>query len=165
MVDRYREELKNKQRDLVIKQKELDMKQKDYEIVEKEMLMAKGLLTARGILETALKKVKREIGANTITEAAKEVDLNVRGENLHAPTSHNLKKLRDFSIECKCRSLKQLLSKLSDSIHSFKWSGPGVLVYQDRISEDEFCLITKLAYDLKLFVVPKEGLDFDSSED
>lgn len=168
LVDQLIKELALKDEQLLRKElalKEEQLLRRDAQLinVEKELLQAKGLLTARGLLETALQKVQKEFNITSSTGAANKIDAKARETTL--PEEPNFRKMVKIAKECQPISFKELWNSLSNKIHTFDWDGPGVKVYMKGMTSNELCVIGKLAQELQLSLMPYEPPESESESE
>ena len=125
--------------------------------LEKELLMSKGLLNARGIFEHQLKKCFLEmwqvglIKVNIIsfredcftTNIIKNLFIHMDSLPVNGLSSRLLK----AATNCNC-DLRTLYNTLNDDdIHGNPWSGPGIRMYMSHLGKEDGCFITYLIED------------------
>jgi hypothetical protein len=145
----------------IISQKEIEIKNIQLEQKEKELLGAKGLLTARGIFEFYIHQCFDELQK-----------LGLANEREKFKVSHTINKLNKPEIQAKmlpngkCRKLLKaaddcnveihsVYATLSNDIHGSPWNGPGVRVNSENLPQKEACLLDFVASDLSLKMLPK----------
>jgi hypothetical protein len=145
----------------IISQKEIEKKNIQLEQKEKELLGAKGLLTARGIFEFYIHQCFDELQK-----------LGLTTEREKFKVSHTINKLNKPEIQAKilpngkCRRLLKaandcnveihsVYETLSYDIHGSPWNGPGVRVNNENLPQEEACLLDFVASDLSLKMLPK----------
>ena len=127
---------------------------------DKELLGAKGLLTARGIFEFYIHQCFDEL---------QKLGLTTEREKLKV--SHTINKLDNLKIQAKllpdgkCRRLLKaaddcnvkilsVYETLCKDIHGSPWSGPGVRVNNENLAPEVACLLDFVASDLSLTMLP-----------
>ena len=128
--------------------------QKDLDNMRKELLQAKGLLTARGVYERVAQQAwdeQKDAGnvkggcnvANSLAAAAKYPQAGRWSKLLH-----------DVARKCDAQTdvekvLRQVWSDLSQQVHAFPWSGPEVKI-DTSLSETGTCIVQMLCGDMGL---------------
>ena len=142
------------QKDLVQKDFEKQLVQKDVDNMRKELLQAKGLLTARGVYERVAQQAwdeQKDAGnvkggcnvANSLAAAAK-----------YPQAGRWSKLLYDVAQKCDAQTdvemvLRQVWRDLSQQVHGFPWSGPEVKI-DTSLSETGTCIVQMLCRDMGL---------------
>ena len=131
-------------------------KQLQYNL-EKELLMSKGLLNARGIFEHQLKKCFLEmwqvglIKVNIVsfredcftTTIIKNLLIHMDSLPVNGLSSRLLKAATDYN--CDLRTLYNTLN--DDDIHGTPWSGPGIRMYMSHLGKEDGCFMSYLIED------------------
>ena len=149
-----------KQNEATLKHNEATMKQSDVakdELIrnlQQQLLMSRGLLTARGIYEQQLLKclveMKRlKLCSSNMNFNATGVIMKIVELQANLPKGGPSARLAKKAAECKC-DLTTLFSTLSKEIHGAPWSGPGIKVHLTQLRKEDQCLIQYLADDLGL---------------
>jgi len=112
--------------------------EKSVRSLEQELLASKGLLTARGIFEHEVKKCFFERRPNgkpkrfNVTDVISEI---MRDADILNPDGHSYRLVK-VAKKCNC-DLAELYAKLCSEIHGYPWSGPGVKVQINKMSEGD----------------------------
>ena len=160
-----------KQSEVAMKQSEVAIEAKDVAIeakddlirnLQQQLLMSRGLLTARGIYEQQLLKclveMKRlKLCSSNMNFNATGVIMKIVELQANLPKGGPSARLAKKAAECKC-DLTTLFSTLSKEIHGAPWSGPGIKVHMTQLKKEDQCLIQYLADDLGLELVEKNEL-------
>jgi hypothetical protein len=123
--------------------------------MEVEALRARGALTTRGILEQALNYAHKEINSsnpNARFNASDTIEkIGVMVEKDQEPTGPDTLKLFRIFKECKILSKSQARSmcqEMSIDVHGFPWKELSVAVVKERLTPEQFCVISKIATDI-----------------
>ena len=142
-----------------MKQSEVAIEAKDDVIrnLQQQLLMSRGLLTARGIYEQQLLKclveMKRlKLCSSNMNFNATGVIMKIMELQANLPEGGPSVRLVKKAAECKS-DLITLFSTLSKEIHGAPWSGPGIKVHLSQLRKEDQCLIQYLADDLGLELV------------
>ena len=142
-----------------MKQSEVAIEAKDDLIrnLQQQLLMSRGLLTARGIYEQQLLKclveMKRlKLCSSNMNFNATGVIMKIMELQANLPEGGPSVRLVKKAAECKSH-LITLFSTLSKEIHGAPWSGPGIKVHLSQVRKEDQCLIQYLADDLGLELV------------
>jgi len=146
-------------KDVAIEAKDVAIEAKDELIrnLQQQLLMSRGLLTARGIYEQQLLKclveMKRlKLCSSNMNFNATGVIMKIVELQANLPKGGPSARLAKKAAECKC-DLTTLFSTLSKEIHGAPWSGPGIKVHLTQLRKEDQCLIQYLADDLGLELV------------
>ena len=152
-------EVAMKQSEVAIEAKDVAIEAKDDLIrnLQQQLLMSRGLLTARGIYEQQLLKclveMKRlKLYSSNMNFNATGVIMKIVELQANLPKGGPSARLAKKAAECKC-DLTTLFSTLSKEIHGAPWSGPGIKVHLTQLRKEDQCLIQYLADDLGLELV------------
>ena len=158
-------ELEKKDNELKFKdtEKKLELEKKDTELMykDKELLSAKGLLTARGIFEFYMYLCFGElqkVGICRWTEKFNVSNMIVKmylKENQHKmPPGGYCANLLSAADQCNV-NLSDVYMALSSEVHGSPWSGPGVLVYASKLTTGVKCLVVFIADSMNLRTIEK----------
>ena len=124
-----------------------------------EILRAKGLMTARGIVEFFCQRSFSELkGKKILGEKERFVATSfllklpslVEGNNISAEEKFT-NSLFNSGKTCNV-NLADLYGVVSKEIHGFPWNGDSVIVFYDQMTEHEACVIQFLANEMGLGV-------------
>ena len=135
----------------------IEAKDELIRILQQQLLMSRGLLTARGIYEQELVKclveMKRlKLCPSTMNYNALAVILKILELNASLPKGGPSARLAKKAAVCNS-DLIQLYSTLSKEIHGAPWSGPGIKVHLSQLRKEDQCFLQYLADDIGLELV------------
>ena len=146
-------------KDAAIVAKDVAIESKDELIrnLQHQLLMSRGLLTARGIFEQQLMKCfvemkRHKLCSTTMKFNASGVIKIILECEATLPKGGPSARLAKKAAECKS-DLSTLYSTLSREIHGAPWSGPGIKVHLSQLRKEEQCIIQYLADDFGLELV------------
>jgi hypothetical protein len=159
-LDLEKKQTEIERKNVEIKDLEKTILSKDYELTtaRKETLMAKGLMTSRGILEWALKLCYEELEPSkkfVATNALKALASYNRTQSISTKTSMSTNSITEkvhlMFVNCGFNAPDDytlLYSTLSTDIHGYPWSGESVMVYKSLLDRTHACVIEQIAKNL-----------------
>ena len=130
----------------------IEAKDELIRILQQQLLMSRGLLTARGIYEEEMKRLKLCNVSIKMNYNASAVILKILEYKDILPKGGPSARLVKKAAECNSDLIK-LFSTLSKEIHGAPWSGPGIKVHLSQLRKEDQCLLQYLADDIGLELV------------
>jgi len=161
-LDAQEQEMKHK---LAMLEMEKRLAEFRVHMLQKELLMTKGTLTARGIFEHMIGECGKELFSDPMNPSRKPPSIAAICDKLHSfliknetltdsyPACQNILTIfRECELNTDEYNPTKLWVTLCNEVHGAPWSGPAVMVRSSRLHSKESCVIMRIAKSMHLSI-------------